>query len=114
PDDAHRRHRADLAKSRGMPIEQELPADAEQRLRHPHSPPLARREHDGEEPRDHTGTVFAIGSSRIRLPVSAKIAFASAGATGGTPGSPIRPGGPSLSIVSTWIVRGAEPMRSRR
>jgi hypothetical protein len=32
-----------------------------------------------------------IGSSRMRLPVAAKMALQSAGATGGTPGSPTPP-----------------------
>ena len=39
-----------------------------------------------------------IGRRRRRLPVTAKMAFASAGATGGTPGSPTPP---ILSVVST-------------
>ena len=36
---------------------------------------------------------FEIGSSRIRLPVAAKMALVSAGMNGGTPGSPTPPGG---------------------
>jgi radical SAM superfamily enzyme YgiQ (UPF0313 family) len=38
-----------------------------------------------------------IGKRRIRLPVAAKIALHSAGANGGTPGSPTPAGGASLS-----------------
>ena len=39
------------------------------------------------------GNVSPKGRARNRLPVAAKIAFATAGATGGTPGSPIPLGG---------------------
>jgi hypothetical protein len=35
---------------------------------------------------------FLIGSARTRMPVAAKIALATAGATGGTHGSPSPPG----------------------
>ena len=40
-----------------------------------------------------------IGSRRIRFPVAAKIAFAIAGATGGTPGSPTPVGGSLLGMM---------------
>ena len=55
-----------------------------------------------------------MGSARTRCPVSAKIAFASAGATGGTPGSPMPPGACSLGMTSVWIARGASGMRMSR
>src|SRR5439155_9662613 len=53
---------------------------------------------------------LSIGSVRIRLPVSTKIALVTAGATGGTPGSPRPPGAwpESTMMVSTV---GASPMR---
>jgi hypothetical protein len=50
----------------------------------------------------HFSTLFnwaPIGSRRIRLPVAAKMALQSAGANGGTPTSPIPPGGASLSAM---------------
>ena len=46
---------------------------------------------------------FASGTSRKRLPVSAKIAFASAAPTGGTPGSPTPLGGSVESTMSVWM-----------
>jgi hypothetical protein len=55
-----------------------------------------------------------IGSWRMRLPVAAKIAFHSAGANGGTPTSPIPPGGASLSTMETWVSAGATFMRRDR
>jgi len=39
------------------------------------------------------------GNSRIRFPVAAKIALHTAGANGGTPGSPTPAGGASLSTM---------------
>jgi hypothetical protein len=36
----------------------------------------------------HTASLMRIGSLRMRLPLAAKMAFATAGAAGGTPGSP--------------------------
>src|SRR6266853_6965207 len=39
------------------------------------------------------------GSSRIRFPVAAKMALQTAGANGGTPGSPTPAGGASLSTI---------------
>ena len=42
---------------------------------------------------------FESGSSRIRFPVAAKIALQTAGANGGTPGSPTPAGGASLSTM---------------
>ena len=45
-----------------------------------------------------------IGRLRMRLPLAAKIALASAGATGGTPGSPTPPSGLSNAVVfSRWV-----------
>jgi hypothetical protein len=38
-----------------------------------------------------TSLACLIGSERTRVPVASKIAFASAGATGGVPGSPMPP-----------------------
>jgi hypothetical protein len=50
------------------------------------------------------------GSVRSRLPVAAKIAFATAGAIGGVPGSPTPPGAAPLATISTSI-RGASSIR---
>ncbi len=44
-----------------------------------------------------------MGSSRKRFPVAANIALASAGAMGGTPGSPTPAGGAGLSTRCTWV-----------
>src|SRR5580698_192693 len=52
-----------------------------------------------------------IGSRRTRLPVAAKIAFATAGATGGTPGSPTPVGCSVLGTMNTSIV-GDSNMRT--
>ena len=43
--------------------------------------------------------LFERGNSRIRFPVAAKIALQTAGANGGTPGSPTPAGGASLSTM---------------
>jgi hypothetical protein len=43
--------------------------------------------------------VFLTGNSRIRLPVTAKIALQIAGAMGGTPGSPTPVGGSLLATM---------------
>ena len=43
------------------------------------------------------------GSSRTRFAVAAKIALHSAGANGGTPGSPTPAGGASLSTIYTLV-----------
>ena len=48
--------------------------------------------------------VSCIGNFLIRLPVAANIAFTSAGATGGTPGSPTPAGSASDSTISTRVV----------
>ncbi|MNR37552.1 hypothetical protein D3C85_1555820 [compost metagenome] len=50
----------------------------------------------------------------MRLPVAAKMALHSAGAIGGTPGSPTPPSGtaPSGLIRCTAISRGASGMRA--
>jgi hypothetical protein len=48
------------------------------------------------------------GSDRIRLPVSADTAFAIAGATSGTPTSPIPPGFPPLGIRITSVRGGID------
>src|SRR3954470_10542186 len=45
-------------------------------------------------------------SKRMRVPVRANIAFAIAGATGGTPGSPPPPGAAVLSTRSRLMRRG--------
>jgi hypothetical protein len=63
---------------------------------------------------DHASPLFATGSWRTRWPVAANTAFATAGATGGTPGSPAPPGRASLPTRSTVMPRGASPMRARR
>ncbi len=48
----------------------------------------------------------------MRLPVAAKIALQSAGAKGGSPGSPIPAGGASLGTMYTFVSRGATFMRA--
>ena len=48
---------------------------------------------DDQTTTSHTCIDLNSGSSRMRFPVSANTAFAMAGATGGTPGSPTPPGG---------------------
>ena len=48
----------------------------------------------------------------MRWPVRTKIALAMAGATGGTPGSPMPPGGASESRSSTCSARGASAIRT--
>ena len=55
-----------------------------------------------------------IGSLRIRLPVAANIALHSAGAIGGTPGSPAPPSGTLKSDGSKWtrMSRGAMSIRA--
>src|SRR2546425_12707544 len=53
------------------------------------------------------------GSLRIRFPVAAKIALASAGAVTAVPGSPIPPGGSRLRTRCTSI-RGVSFIRSVR
>src|ERR1700741_2382552 len=52
-----------------------------------------------------------IGRRRMRFPVAAKMALASAGAAAGTPGSPHPPGGSVLGTIWTSISRGASLMR---
>ena len=56
--------------------------------------------------------VLLIGSDRIRLPVMAKIALHTAGATGGVPGSPMPPHfGPLLR--QRWVsIFGASASRT--
>ena len=54
---------------------------------------------------------FFTGSTRMRLPVAAKIALHSAGATGGTGGSPTPPQKPPLGTI-TVSTGGASAMRS--
>ena len=53
------------------------------------------------------------GSLRMRLPVAAKIAFATAGAIAGVPGSPIPPGASVLGTICTSTF-GISFMRSIR
>ena len=53
------------------------------------------------------------GSRRTRLPVAAKIAFANAGASGGTPVSPI-PSGASVLGTTYTSISGASLIRSTR
>ena len=55
-----------------------------------------RRAAAGEVPGARQASCFAIGKSRIRLPVAAKMALQIAGAIGGTPGSPTPAGAASL------------------
>ena len=43
-----------------------------------------------------------IGSFRTRIPVAAKTALATAGASGGSPGSPTPPGVAVLFIICTY------------
>ncbi|GEM_PF-5541365 len=68
-----------------------------------------------EEPenklRSYANFTFRTGSSRTRFPVAAKIAFAIAGAIGGTPGSPAPPGGSVDCTMCTRVSRGAERIR---
>ncbi len=52
-----------------------------------------------------------IGSRRIRFPAAAKIALHTAGAAGGTPGSPTPPGASWLSTIETSTA-GISRMRS--
>jgi len=56
-------------------------------------------------------SLFFTGSTRMRLPVAAKIALHSAGATGGTGGSPTPPQKPPLGTI-TVSTGGASAMRS--
>jgi len=66
---------------------------------------------------DHSGIVryaffsgvFLIGSSRTRMPVAAWIAFTSAGASGGTHGSPSPPSGAS-DRMNAVVTLGASAM----
>ena len=51
-----------------------------------------------------TRYVFDSGNSRTRFPVAAKIALHTAGANGGTPGSPTPAGGASLSTMYTLVL----------
>src|SRR4051812_45132954 len=67
-----------------------------------------------DTPRRYTDIDLLSGSSRMRFPVSAKMAFAIAGATGGTPGSPPPPGAAVLSTRSTDVRRGASLIRTIR
>src|SRR5207249_1293303 len=58
----------------------------------------------GEEERGERGAAHHAtpnGSRRRRLPVAPKYAFATAGPIGGTPGSPIPPGGSELGTMCT-------------
>src|SRR5689334_8223158 len=52
-----------------------------------------------------------IGSRRMRFPVAAKMALATAGAAGGTPGSPQPPGGSALGTIWTSMTGGASLIR---
>ncbi len=61
---------------------------------------------------NYTNFVFLIGNSRIRFPVAAKIALHSAGAMGGTPGSPTPAGASLLATTWTWVCCGASVMRA--
>ena len=54
-------------------------------------------------PATSSAYVSLIGSSRVRFFVSANTAFATAGAIGGVPGSPIPPGCSLLSTMCTSI-----------
>ena len=54
----------------------------------------------------YTNFGFEIGSSRTRFPFAAKMALVSAGAIGGSPGSPTPPGGASLSTMWTFDLDG--------
>src|ERR1700681_1365099 len=60
----------------------------------------------------YTNFVFDNGNSRTRLPVAANTALYSAGAKGGTPGSPTPAGGASLFTICTSTCRGARFMRA--
>jgi hypothetical protein len=60
----------------------------------------------------HTNFAFDSGNSRIRFPVAAQMALYNAGAKGGTPGSPTPAGGASLSTMYTFVLRGAEFIRT--
>ncbi len=51
-----------------------------------------------------TRYAFESGNSRIRFPLAAKIALQTAGANGGTPGSPTPAGGASLSTMWTFVL----------
>src|SRR5258708_209601 len=64
---------------------------------------FARSECSHEFTSSRARSLARIGSLRMRLPVTAKIAFASAGATGGTPGSPTPVGFSVLGTICTSI-----------
>jgi hypothetical protein len=56
---------------------------------------------------------LSIGSFRIRLPVAAKIALATAGITADVPGSPTPPG--ASVLLTRWTsIKGASWMRNMR
>ena len=57
-----------------------------------------------------------IGRLRMRLPVAAKIALHSAGAKGGTPGSPTPADGTSILLFTIWtfVTFGLSSMRTTR
>ena len=74
-----------------------------------HSP---RQRKQGEERGEEAPACVqpSSGSLRMRLPVAANIAFATAGAIGGVPGSPIPPGASRLGTMCTstfgiWFMR---------
>src|ERR1700732_639367 len=63
---------------------------------------VAQGSHD-LAPAVSANSLARIGSRRMRFPVAAKIALASAGATGGTPGSPTPVGFTVLGTMCTSI-----------
>ena len=77
-----------------------------------HSPGQRKQ---GEERREEAPACVqpSSGSLRMRLPVAANIAFATAGAIGGVPGSPIPPGASVLGTICTSTF-GISFMRSIR
>jgi hypothetical protein len=62
-----------------------------------------RRDAARLQPRLHHASWSPIGSLRMRLPVAAKMALHSAGANGGTPGSPTPLGGTLMPCSTMWV-----------
>jgi len=73
-----------------------------------------RQQQAHQNQRPHASSCLPIGSARMRLPVAAKIALHSAGANGGTPGSPIPPGATAQSegVMCVFVTTGASSIRT--
>ena len=67
----------------------------------------------GRSPFAHTPSdAFRSGSERMRLPVTSKIALATAGAIGGVPGSPMPPHLPPPDSAKCVSMTGASAIRA--